>query len=381
MKIEKYVNTVVYGDGGNDLRFLAALLQSAALAYGAGVGVRRALYRRGVLKTKRLPCAVVSVGNITAGGVGKTPMTIYLAEQVRRMGYKAAVVSRGYGGAAEKTGGIVSDGVSVLMDSKRSGDEPYMMARRLRNIPVVIGADRYSAGMLAVREFDPQVIILDDAFQHIRLNRDIDLLLLDYQKPFGNNHLLPRGPLRESPAGLSRVDAVIFTRADTAIQKGGYAPANLIPNRPVFKSRHEPTIRRYIEKNTLSPVGASVKNQLIGPAYISSKRVFLFSGIADNSRFKETVEKLGGCIVGTRFFPDHHAYSARDMQEIQRSVMETSPDLLMTTEKDYSRISGNIVWPADLMVLDVSISFTESEEAAFLRFIEQRLLKQRMNRL
>lgn len=380
MKLEHYINTIIYSDNRSDLRLFKQILRLFSLAYKGGSDIRRRLFRTGVRKTAHLPCAVISVGNITAGGAGKTPMTIYLADRLKRMGYDTAVVSRGYGGQAEKRGGIVSDGISVLMDAKTSGDEPNMIARRLEGVPVVVGADRHAAGMLAVREFDPRVIILDDAFQHIRLNRDIDLLLLDYQKPFGNTYLLPRGPLRESPAALLRADAIIFTRFDPGTEQTEHLPENLIRHCKVFKSRHAPVITRWIPKNAPLSVKSPPDTGLPELSLISGKRVFLFSGIADNSRFKETVEQLKARIAGTCFFPDHHAYSARDIKEIHLRANELSPDFLITTEKDYSRISDGVTWPADLFVLDVEIAFSESEEHEFLQFIAHRLLKLRVSR-
>ncbi len=192
---------------------LNLLLTLLSKAYGTGVRLRRNAYASGFLKQKKLPCTVISIGNLTTGGTGKTPMTIYVAEQVRRLGYRVAVLSRGYKGAAEKSGGIVSDGNAVLMDPLSAGDEPFLLAASLKGIPVLVGHDRYQSGMHAINRFQTEVVILDDAFQHLALFRDVNLLLLDSSLPFGNGHLLPRGSLREPVSALDFSDALIMTRS------------------------------------------------------------------------------------------------------------------------------------------------------------------------
>ncbi len=192
---------------------LNLLLMLLSKAYGAGVLLRRDGYASGFLKAKKLPCTVISIGNLTTGGTGKTPMTIYVAERVRRLGYRVAVISRGYKGTAEKSGGIVSDGSAIRMDPVTAGDEPFLLAASLKDIPVLVGHDRYQSGMHAINRFQTEVVILDDAFQHLALFRDLNLLLLDSSLPFGNGHLLPRGTLREPTSALRFSDALVMTRS------------------------------------------------------------------------------------------------------------------------------------------------------------------------
>ena len=202
------------GNNDHECFFLGYFLSMASKIYGGGVKLRQKLYQKGLVKSKRLPCMVISVGNLSVGGTGKTPMTIYLANLIQDFGNKAVVISRGYKGRAEKAGGIVSDGKVLLMGPETAGDEPYMMAVKLKNVPVIVGKNRFEAGMLAVRTFKPEVLVLDDAFQHLKLERDLDLVLLDCQRPFGNGHMLPRGIMREPVSALSRADALILTRSD-----------------------------------------------------------------------------------------------------------------------------------------------------------------------
>uniref|UniRef100_UPI0035937661 tetraacyldisaccharide 4'-kinase n=1 Tax=Desulfococcus sp. TaxID=2025834 RepID=UPI0035937661 len=191
-------------------------LSAVARGYGKLMAERARWYETGRLPSRRLPCGVVSVGNITVGGTGKTPMALRLAREFACAGRRTVIVSRGYRGRAEAEGGIVSDGGSLFMTADAAGDEPFMMAESLiaagLDVPVVVGRNRHAAGMTAVFRFAPEVVILDDAFQHLRLRRDLNLLLLDGTAPFGNGRVLPRGPLREPLSALARADAVILTR-------------------------------------------------------------------------------------------------------------------------------------------------------------------------
>jgi len=195
---------------------LTAVLNLLSRGYNGLQSLRGFGYRQRLISPKKLPCKVISVGNITVGGTGKTPMTQYIAERLKHCGYRVAAVSRGYKGTAAgrvvKTAVIVSDGHRICPDSETAGDEPFLLASRLKEVPVVIGRNRFAAGMLALNTFQPQVIVLDDGFQHMQLARDIDLVLLDFNRPFGNRYLLPRGTLREPVSALKRADAFILTR-------------------------------------------------------------------------------------------------------------------------------------------------------------------------
>ena len=165
--------------GNPSVPSLASLLHGISIFYGAAQRLRATCYRHRVFPSRELPCKVISVGNITVGGTGKTPMTIHVAAEIKRAGFNVVIVSRGYKGRAEKHGGIVSDGRTLYMDAELAGDEPYLIACRLKGVPVVVGKNRFAAGMLAIGKYQSDVIVLDDAFQHLKLKRDIDLVLLD----------------------------------------------------------------------------------------------------------------------------------------------------------------------------------------------------------
>lgn len=351
-------------------------LFTISIVYGGLVKLREALFKKGILQSKRLPCPVVSIGNITVGGTGKTPMTLYVTELIRRYGYKVAIVSRGYKGKAEKTVGIVCDGRMICMEPDQAGDEPFMMAKRLRSVPVIVGKDRFMAGMLAVKEFNPDVVLLDDGFQHLRLYRDIDLVLLDFNSPFGNGNLLPRGILREPASSLSRADALILTRSDSA---PGSIKANLLDRlmylslkRSVYITSHAPYIHMIVKATGDIEDVALSKSRDWDSEIIKGRKVFAFSGIARNEDFKHTVEGFGCDVSGFAGFPDHHAYSDEDINSILQSAKDAGAEIVCTTEKDYARIGHRKSWPINLVIIGIEIAFGD-DEAAFNSYIKSRL--------
>jgi len=354
----------------------ASLLYGISILYGAGQKLREAGYRQKILPSRKLPCKVISVGNITVGGTGKTPMTIYVAAELKRIGYKVAIVSRGYRGGAEIQGGIVSDGRTLYMDFELAGDEPYMIACRLKGVPVIVRKNRFAAGMLAVSKFQPDVIVLDDAFQHLKLQRDIDLILLDHTHPFGNAHLLPRGVLREPIASLRRGTACILTRcrfgAEEAAKASAAAIRTLMPGRPVFMSSHVPyfyTIKSG-EQLSFDAVSDFFSSDKFGR--IENHRVFGFSGIARNDNFQRTVKDLGFNITGFLEFSDHHHYTEDDLNAILHAAGNSGADRLITTEKDHARIAHKKPFSMELVVVGVKVSFGDDQEG-FISFIRDRL--------
>ncbi len=349
------------------------LLSPAALLYGLSVGyrgmvrLRSRLYVAGLLPRKKLPCPVISVGNLTTGGTGKTPMTQYLARRFAQFGAKAAIVSRGYGGSAQKSGGVVSDGTNLFLGPEDAGDEPYMMAASLPGVPVIVGGDRFAGGMSAVELFRPDVILLDDGFQHLRLHRDLDLLLMDGRYPLGNGHILPRGPLREPASASARADAIIFTRSEGEI--GDLTRIEtFIGNIPRFQSMHRPAIRMRISaSNALESEVVQKPSPKDFP--LSGRRIYAFSGIADNHGFRGSLEKEGGNICGFQNFPDHYAYGLSDIREIMDRGKSSGAEIFATTEKDYVRIRGKYRWRPELLVMGVDIDFGADAETfdAFIR--------------
>ncbi|MBA3035571.1 MAG: tetraacyldisaccharide 4'-kinase [Desulfobacterium sp.] len=371
--IRKKIEAVMYSGGESQLFLLESLLFVFSVLYGILVKIRCALYSKGIFKQKRLPCKVISVGNVTVGGTGKTPMTIYLAKLLVGYGYKVAVVSRGYRGKFEKKGGIVSNGKEMLMGPELSGDEPFMMAARLENIPVVVGQNRYESGWMAIKNFDIDIILLDDGFQHIKLFRDIDILLLDHSRPFGNFHLIPRGILREPAASAKRADTFILTRSSSDNSKVLNLLNNISKSQAIFE-----TYNSYYFFNAGKESNAdwvSIFGNELSKDYdrMAGKKVVAFSGIAVNEHFRKTIEEFKCELVNFYGFPDHYYYSADDIEKISQSAKKQDAQFIITTEKDFARMGGKYKFPVDLIVVGSAVHF--KDDNSFKSFIMNKLVK------
>ena len=298
-------------------RALLVLLRLASHPYASVLAVRAWAYRVGLLCSRRLPRPVISVGNIALGGTGKTPMTARLAADLIARGLRVAVLSRGYGGDAKGALRIVSDGSNILLSPEESGDEPYLLARKVPGLMVVIGADRYRAGLLALQELNPDVFILDDGFQHLRLKRDLDLLLLDASRPFANGFTLPAGFLRERVSACARADLVVYTRGETP------GVPDLFPDKPSVWTSH-----------ALTGVLPLQGGERLGLEALQGARVTAFSGIADPTAFFDLLESCGVRLTATISFPDHTRYGEDEVAAICRLQVASRSTLLVTTEKD-----------------------------------------------
>lgn len=266
----------------------------------------------------------------------------------------------------EDSGGVVSDGRTLLKNARQAGDEPYLMAACLKDVPVVVGKRRYEAGMLAIRRFQPDVIVLDDAFQHMRLKRDLNLVLLDHRSPVGNGHLLPRGRLREPLSALSRAHALVFTRSKAAVQPRPFG--SLDDHRPVFYTIHVPVIEKTGQEHDLFLKDGTDISVLRG------KKVVAFAGLADNGQFFDSLESIG-CRVGHRFaFADHHAYGFDDFNRIAESAERRGADFLVTTLKDYVKIEHGMRWPVPLIAVNVTVRLL-GDRGAFIRLMSRSLEK------
>ena len=329
------------------------LLAGCSNIYKAGVSLRYAMYQSGLLKEQRLDCPVISIGNLAVGGSGKTPMAIWLAKMLAEKGLHPVVISRGYRGTLEEEAAVVSDGRDVFLDANICGDEPYMMAME-KAFPVLVGKDRYKAGLLALETFAPDVIILDDGFQHLKLGRDLNLVLLDYTQPLGNGRMLPAGRLRETLGmAKNRIDAVVFTRCPPGAfpRSEGRSFANNIikqlPSIPVFFSAHEPYVAE------LYPAGGRSNTDALRSCYLKGKTALLFSGLARNASFAQSVQDLGVNIAGHLEFGDHHRYNSSDFEQILNLAMRLKVDFVMTTQKDWVKV--NPIYFRDLTVAVMGI--------------------------
>jgi tetraacyldisaccharide 4'-kinase len=272
---------------------------------------------------------VISVGNITMGGTGKTPFTIFLAKLFSGIGKKVAILSRGYKGKLGYDLRVISDGKSIFFEPPLAADEPYMMARNLPGVIVITGKDRTASLSYALENFSPppEIFLLDDGFQHRKLNRDADILLLDQASPVSTGFVFPFGYLREFPSAINRADMVIFTRSTS----------RNIPEKVERYCQNKPVFFCDTYYTHFNMMGSAVPlNSLSG------KEVWLVSAIANPKQFEKQLLALGLKIVGHSKFPDHYAYTAKDIEKLFVSVRRLGAELLITTEKDFVRIPDEL---------------------------------------
>ena len=346
MTVRNSIENIMYGRERS--RAVEVFLRSVAIVYRLAIALRNLAYRSGLLRTHKLPVPVLSVGNITLGGTGKTPTAIAVATQVLAQGKRPAIVSRGYGRLSPRTVEIVSDGKSVLVGPARSGDEPAMMAARLSGVPVVVGSDRQEAGRVAVERFQPDVIVLDDGFQHRRLTRDMNIALVDGVDPFGNGRLFPAGILREPLSALRRASVVVITRADRA--------ADLEGLKAVIRSKTSAVIMT----GSYRPVGlVDAATGATRPLQVlRGAHVLAFAGIARPDAFEATLSGLGAEITTFRTYPDHYSYSIADLK-VLLDESARSASLLVTTEKDGVKLKG--IAPAGIWMIRIEMVIAERE--------------------
>jgi tetraacyldisaccharide 4'-kinase len=336
--------------------FSLVTLPLALCSFLYGLGVRLQQMARRKRKGKILPGVVVSVGNLTAGGTGKTPAACMLAKWALTEGFRVAILSRGYGGQHQGRVLEVSDGDDIQATPLEAGDEPYLLARRLKGIPVVIAKKRYFAGLYAHERFGSNFFILDDGFQHLDLHRDLDLVLMDASSPFGNGHLLPWGPLREPRAGLERADAFLITRC------GHDEFAKVLmdelkrewPDKSVFRSDHVP-------EKIVFPADGAVHNA----DFLKGKRVVAFAGIAKPEGLIKTLADLGADVVSFKRFEDHHPFQPYEIQALMDKKESLHTDCLLTTEKDWVRMEGIVPLYSDLAYLTIRMDVWDEKEAFF----------------
>jgi tetraacyldisaccharide 4'-kinase len=352
-------------------------------AYGAAICLRRLLYSHIPGLRKHVVAHVVSVGNITVGGSGKTPLVEMYARTWLQKGRKVAIVSRGYGKSerplqqANLPEGflppqgvrVVSDGSGrVFLSAYEAGDEPYLLAKRVPEAAVVVSKDRFAACAFAVRQFGAEVIVLDDAFQHLRLHRDEDIVAVDAANPFGNGHLLPRGTLREPPASLRRASRILLTKIlseeagdgpDATVCRARVADLEtrlqgLSPKAEVASTHYVPTHFAAFPGGEMTPL-----------AYFKGKKAVAFCGLADPGFFERTLGSLGASVVESRRFPDHYRYTAADLAAIDEDAAKYGADAIVTTEKDLARLTPDASTRCPLYALAVEVRIVgdnQSEE-------------------
>jgi len=320
LKIHKKIATV--GAEGPLEWLLFLLLIPFGTIYGCLGWLRGCCYDLGWLRSYQATVPVVSVGNLSAGGIGKTPVVDWLVKEFIHQEKKTAIVSRGYGGSFRGDVGVVYDGEKLLLSATEAGDEPVLLARRNRTALVLIARKRAAGIKQAVTEFGADIVILDDGFQHRAVKRDLDLVLLDARHPFGNSWPLPAGLLREFPTALKRADLVLLTRAD------GQSAFNN-KRQPVYQSRHQ-----------LSSEIVSLAGDRCQIADLKSLKVFAFAGIASPDSFFSALQAAGLQLAGTLSLGDHCCYDRSILAEILAA--SAGCDALLTTEKDAVKLSADM---------------------------------------
>ena len=334
--------------------------------YGSIMRLRRQLYTKGIFKIQKLPCHVISIGNLTLGGTGKTPHVIAITSRLYNLGYKPCVLTRGYGGRAGKGPLVVSNGKEVMAGPDASGDEAYMMAAKLSGVPVIAGSDRYTCGIYAVKKLNASIIVLDDGFQHIRLHRDLDLVLMDATNPLGSGRIFPGGTLREHPSALGRADAGIITKCnEVPLNTLELIEEDLRPfikDRPLFKSHYELDSFEW----AYNEITEDQKD-------IFTSSCFSFCGLANPSSFINILNAKGVNLAGSIYYPDHHFYTERDIKRIGQQAKSHNCTIVLTTEKDFAKISPHR-WKSvnsDLALAVVKIKVNLSE--SFWHFLQCQL--------
>lgn len=338
-------------------RALSLPLSALTAGYRGLLAVRETLYGLGVLQSRRLACPVISVGNLTVGGTGKTPTVELAVRTLQDAGRAAGVVSRGY---RRRTKGllIVADPSGIRLDPMAAGDEPFLLARRLPGTPVVVGENRYQAGRICVERFGVQALVLDDAFQHRTLHKDLEVVTVTGDTPWGNGHLFPRGPLREPLSALARAHLVVVTGPqDSAGMHRIVETVNAHnPAGGVVTAWYEP-VECWAVSGALPPRVTELRDL----------RLYAFAGIARPQNFARTLAELGVRIAGFAEFADHHWYTPRDVEGLADAARASGAQALITTEKDAVRCLGRAP-RVPLWALAVRLVLTDGRpvwEAAF----------------
>ena len=312
-------------------KILLAPFSLLSFFYGWAVSLHVYLYQRNFFCARSLSCKIVSVGNITLGGTGKTPFVVLIAEMLKGKGWRVAILSRGYKGKFPGSFQVVSDGEQTFLEASQAGDEPYLLSEKLKGVPVIVGKNRWRSGQYAIDRFQSEILILDDGFQHFPLRRDLNLLLIDSTFPFGNGYLFPRGILREPLSHLGRANAIILTK--TSRNDNLKILKNILKKVakgiPIFQVEYVAGEIRMLRKGISFP-----------PEYLDGKKVLAFSGIAQPRSFQQTLHNLNARIVEFAIFPDHHQYRPKELEELAQKARNLGVDALVTTEKDLVRCQG-----------------------------------------
>jgi tetraacyldisaccharide 4'-kinase len=348
---------------------LRVLLFWLSKVYQAIVQARLGFYRSRFLRSHSHGCLVISVGNLTVGGTGKTPVVEMLARALQEGGRRVAILSRGYKSVPRPfflrladritrrkslfVPRVVSDGVSLLLDSRTAGDEPFMLANNLRGVVVLVDRDRVKSGIYAIREFQADTLILDDGFQYVKMRHSLEVVLIDSQAPFGNEHMLPRGTLREPPANLRRATHIFITKCDAPDNSALVARIRKY-NRTaeIIACTHRPKHLRNFATGESKPL-----------EFLRGLKIGALSGIAVPESFEGALESLGAELDLTQNYADHHRYSVKEIERFIRRCARRNLDAVLTTEKDAVRIPRIVDPEIPVFFMRVEIEILDGQES------------------
>ncbi|MDO4921740.1 MAG: tetraacyldisaccharide 4'-kinase [Phascolarctobacterium sp.] len=374
----QYIYRIAYGPETPFMGWLLlSLLRGMSYLYEFGVCCKLSLYESGILKGEKLNCCVISIGNITVGGTGKTPTAQKVAAIIKAMGYRVVILNRGYRSHWGKELGVVSDGQKIFMTAYEAGDEAYLMAKTLPGIPVIIGKNRAVTGRYAVDKMKAEVIIMDDGYQHWQLERDLDMVLVDTLNMFGNGCVLPRGTLREPLQNLARGDLFLLTKTDQSSKLNRLQLRNIIAKynakAPVVESVHHP--KNFVE---IADWYKGISENFKELDELRGKDVMVFSAIGNPSSFEQTLSSIGLNILESVRYPDHHDYGMLEMQYINERASSLKAVAMIATAKDAVKIPTEFIYSTreiPLYILNMDICITEGMDK-FKEYINNAIKKE-----
>ena len=366
-RLESYLVKLIQEKGADQdqpfsIRMLLAFLKFASCLFAAGVGIRYFLYRTGLKRRYPLGIQVISIGNVTAGGTGKTPVTEIFARTLAAEGRRVAILSRGY---RRKEAPwwvrmftqvvtkplVVSDGRHVLCDATTGGDEPYMLASNLPGVAVVVDRDRVKAGRYAIKRLGCDTLILDDGFQYQKLKHSIEVVLVDSTNPFGNGQMLPRGVLREPVRHLKRADIIFLTKCRGDVSAVREEVRKYNGTAEIVECNHAPKVLKDVWSREEYPL-----------SWLRGKTTCTLSGIASPKGFENSLRHLGASVVWCERYADHHRYDSSEIIFALNKTADLHADALITTEKDAVRFPRLETTPVPCYYLRVDIEILKGAE-------------------